>query len=133
MGKGYVVHSSNHTICVFCILGHLPVITTHPMDTVVLLHYGNKSAVLSCEANGGSDIVQYTWFAVTGNGSKMMLGETSNKLVLSPVTVEMNNTQYYCVATNNSGEVTSNSGYLTINGKMMFIQNQHASTNVMIS
>ena len=44
----------------------------------------------------------------------MVVGATSSELVLTQVTVEMNDTQYYCVATNNSGNVTSNTGYLTV-------------------
>ena len=88
------------------------------MNTTVSLHYGNESAEFSCEANGGDDI-QYSWFAEASNGSKMMVGRSSNELVLSPVTIAMNNTQYYCVASNNSGDVISNSGHLTIYGKII--------------
>jgi len=81
------------------------------MDTTVSFHYGNESAIFTCEANGND--IQYSWFTETINGS-MIVGGTSNKLVLSPVTIDMNNTQYYCVASNNSGSVTSNSGRLTV-------------------
>ena len=95
-------------------LGNPPVITVHPNDTTVSLRYGNESAKFSCEANGGSSDIQYSWFNKTDDGDMMVVGAITNKLVLTSVTVGMNNTQYYCVATNNSGNVTSNRGHLTV-------------------
>ena len=97
----------------FITVGHPPIITTHPMNKNVLLRYGDESAEFSCKANGGDDI-QYSWFAETSNGSKIMVGGSSNELVLSPVTIAMNNTQYYCVASNNSGDVTSKKARLIV-------------------
>ena len=84
------------------------------MNVTVSLRYGNESAVFSCEANGGSSDIQYRWFSKTSDGDMMLEGETSNMLMLSPVTVKMNNTQYYCVASNNSGNITSETGQLTV-------------------
>ena len=84
------------------------------MNVTVLLRYGNESAVFSCEANGGSSDIQYRWFTKTSDGDMMLEGETSNTLMLSPVIVKMNNTQYYCVASNNSGNITSETGHLTV-------------------
>jgi len=95
------------------------------MDTTVSLHYGNESATFTCEANGTD--IQYSWFTETINGSMMIVG-TTNKLMLSPVTVNKNNTQYYCVASNNSGNVTSNSGHLTVNSKFLFSCNLISQT-----
>ena len=86
------------------------------MNTLVTLHYGNESVVFSCEANG--DDVQYSWYTKTSDGDMILEGETSNKLVLSTVSVEMNNRQYYCVASNNSGNVTSESAQLTVTSKL---------------
>ena len=83
------------------------------MNVMVSLCYGNESTTFSCEANGGS-IVQYSWYTKTSNGDRILEGETSNELVLSTVSIEMNNTQYYCVASNNSGNVTSKTGHLTV-------------------
>ena len=94
-------------------------ITTDPMDMTVTLHHGNESATFSCEANRGNSDIQYRWFTKTTEGDMMVEGGTSNKLVLSTVTVEMNNTQYYCVASNNSGNVTSKSAHLIVTSKPM--------------
>lgn len=52
----------------------------------------------------------------------MIEGETSNELVLSIVTIEMNNTQYYCVASNDSGSDTSESARLTVTSKSTVYQ-----------
>ena len=93
-----------------------PVISTDPKDVMISLRHGNESAVFSCEANGGSNDIQYRWFNKTSDGD-MMLEGTSNMLMLSPVTVEMNNTQFYCVASNNSGSDTSESAHLTVTSK----------------
>ena len=94
-------------------LVNIPVITTDPMNVTVPLRYGNESAMFTCEADGGSDDIQYRWFNKTKNGD-VMLEETSNTLIFGPVTVAMNNTQYYCVASNNGGNVASETGHLTI-------------------
>ena len=109
--------------CVHCLfIGNLPFISTDPMDVIVTLHHGNEIAVFSCEANGGSNDIQYTWFAKTSDGDMMLEGETSNTLMLSQITVEMNNTQFYCVASNNSGNVTSGSAHLTVTSKLTMYQ-----------
>ena len=100
----------------YVVLVNPPVISTHPMDASVLLHYGNESVVFTCEANGGNNI-EYTWYNETSNGGMVMEGETSNTLVLN-VTVGMNKTQYYCIASNESGSDTSNSARLTVNGEL---------------
>ena len=92
----------------FVTLGNPPVITTHPMDTTVLLRHGNQNVTFSCEANVEAD--QYTWFT----DDEMIEGEASNTLVLGPVTIDMNNTQYYCVASNKSGSDTSNRAHLIV-------------------
>ena len=84
------------------------------MNTSVTIRYSNESAEFSCEANNGSGDIQYSWFTKTDDGDMMIVGATSSQLVLTPVTVEMNNTQYYCVAINDSGSVRSNRGYLTV-------------------
>ena len=97
--------------------GTPPVITTDPISTSVLLRYGNDSTMFSCEAEGGNNI-QYTWFSDSG---VMIEGETSNILVLSSVTVEKNNTQYYCVASNKSGSTKSNSAHLIVNGELIIV------------
>ena len=77
--------------------------------------------MFSCEANGGNG-VNYTWFTETTDDSKMIEGATSNTLMLSPVTIDMNNTQYYCVASNNGGSVNSSTAYLTLTSKLMIYQ-----------
>ena len=79
------------------------------MNTSVFLHHGNENVTFICEANVEDD--QYTWF--TGD-DEVIEGETSNTLVLGPVTIDMNNTQYYCVASNNSGSDTSNRAHLIV-------------------
>ena len=99
----------------FVALVNPPVIITHPKNVTVPLRYGNESTMFSCEVNGGSGNIQYRWFNKTTEGDVMLEGETSNVLMFSPVTVEMNNTQYYCVAINNGGKITSETGHLTIN------------------
>ena len=104
----------NNSLSVFHLIA---VITVHPMDTSVLLHFGNESVMFRCEADGGNNI-QYTWFTETGDGGVMTKGQTSNTLVLSPVTVNMNNTQYYCIASNNGGSDRSNTAHLTVNGEL---------------
>ena len=93
-----------------------PIITTNPEDVTVTLRHGNESATFSC---GGSSDIHYIWFAKTNDGDMMLEGETSNELVLNMVTVEMNNTQYYCVASNDSGNVTSESAHLTVTSKLI--------------
>ena len=87
------------------------------MNASVILHVGNESVMFSCEADGRSNI-QYTWFTSTNDDGTMIEGETSSTLVLSPVTVNMSNTQYYCVASNNGGNVSSNSALLTVTGEL---------------
>ena len=86
------------------------------MNASVLLHHGNESVMFTCEVNGGNNI-EYTWHTETSNGS-MVMGEKSNTLVLTSVTVDMNNTQYYCIASNESGSDRSNSALLTVNGEL---------------
>ena len=89
-------------------------ITTHPMNTTVSLHYGNESATFSCGVNGGGSDIKYTWYTGTVDGSRMIENATLSELVLTPVTIGMNGTQYYCVASNNSGSSTSNVAHLTV-------------------
>ena len=103
-------------------LNNPPVITTDPEDITISLHSGNENATFRCEANEGSSDIQYRWFTNTAEGDMMVEGETSNELVLSPVTVEMNNTQYYCVASNNGGNVTSKSAHLIVTSKLTMYQ-----------
>ena len=98
----------------FVALVNPPVIITHPVNVTVPLRYDNESAMFSCEANGGSSDIQYRWFNKTTEGDVMLEGETSNILMFSQVTVEMNNTQYYCVASNNGSNVISETGHLTV-------------------
>ena len=98
-------------------LGNPPVIYTHPMNASVLLHHGNETAMFSCEVNGGKD-TKYAWYIETTNGSEMIQGQTSNMLVLNSVTTEEDNTYYYCVASNKSGSVVSNSARLTVTGEL---------------
>ena len=98
-------------------VGNPPVINVHPVNASVLLHHGTETAVFSCEVNGGND-TKYTWYIETTNGSEMIQGQTSNMLVLNPVTTEEDNTQYYCVASNKSGSVISNSAHLTVTGEL---------------
>ena len=82
------------------------------------MHHGNENATFRCEADGGSGDIEYRWFTNTTEGDMMIEGEMSNELVLSTVTVEMNNTQYYCVASNDSGSGTSKSARLTVTSKL---------------
>ena len=93
-------------VLLFVSLVNPPVVTTP-------LRYGNESAMFSCKADGGSDDIQYRWFNKTKDGD-VMLEETSNTLMFGPVTVEMNNTRYYYVASNDGGNVASETGHLTI-------------------
>ena len=96
-------------------LDNPPVMTTHPIDTTVLIHYGNESATFSCEANGGGSDIEYSWYTSTGDSRMIIEGATSIELVLTPITIGMNGTQYYCVASNNSGSSTSDVAHLTVN------------------
>ena len=107
----------NNRFVIHFIGGTAPVITIDPINTSVLLHHGNESAMFSCEADGGNN-VQYTWFR---DGGVMVEGETSSILVLNSVTVEKNNTQYYCVASNKSGSTKSNSAHLIVNGGLIVV------------
>ena len=102
---------------VYVALGNPPVISTHPMNASVVLHRGNERVVFSCEVNGGND-TEYAWYTETTDDSMVIEGETSNTLVLNSITVDKNNTQYYCVASNNSGSDRSNSAMLTITGEL---------------
>ena len=107
----------NNKFVIHFVGGTPPVITTDPTNTSVLLHHGNENAMFNCEAEGGNNI-QYTWFS---DGGVMIEGETSSTLVLSSVTVEKNNTQYYCVASNKSGSTKSNSAQLIVNGELIVV------------
>ena len=78
--------------------------------------------MFSCDANNGSSDIQYSWFSKTDDGDIMELGATLSELNLISITVEMNNTQYYCVATNSSGNVTSESARLTVTSKLIMYQ-----------
>ena len=102
---------------VYVALGNPPVISTHPMNASVLLRYGNESVMFTCEVNEGNNI-EYTWYNETTKGSIVIEGQTSNTLTLNSVTVDMNNTGYYCIASNNSGSHRSNSALLTVNGEL---------------
>ena len=80
--------------------------------------HGNHNVTYSCEANVEAD--QYTWFT---DDDEIIKGATSNTLVLGPVNIDMNNMQYYCVASNNSGSDTSNRAHLIVDyafGKQYF-------------
>ena len=92
-------------------------ITVHPMNTSVILHYGNESVMFSCEADGRSTI-RYSWFTETNDGGMVIDGQISNTLELNSITVDKNNTRYYCVASNNGGNVSSNSALLTVTGEL---------------
>ena len=116
--SNYLKYCDNSSSVFHFIAATPPVITVHPMNTSVLLYVGDENAVFSCEADGGSNI-QYAWFTETIDGDGVMTeGKTSNTLILSPVTVDMNNTQYYCIASNNGGSDRSNSAHLTVNGEL---------------
>ena len=95
-------------------LGNPPVITSHPVNKTVSLHYGNESATFSCAVNGAGSDIEYTWYTGTSDGRMIIEGATSSELMLTPVTIGMNGTQYYCVASNNSGSDTSNMAHLTV-------------------
>ena len=69
----------------------------------------------SCRAEGYSTL-SYSWFMVECGSDRVYIGNTTNPThTISNPIYDMNNTGYYCVATNNEGIAVSSTSTLTGN------------------
>ena len=89
-----------------------PVITTHPMDTVIQLYTNFTNHTLTCEADGA---LSYRWERQNDVIPFDSTGVNTNTLILINLQPE-DAGNYRCVATNASGGSESNYAHLTING-----------------
>ena len=94
-------------------LGTLPVITQHPMNITINLVNDTTSVLLTCGAEGASS---YNWERQNDVIPTDSTGGNTTTLTLINLQPE-DAGNYRCVATNGSGNSSSNYANLTINGK----------------
>ena len=92
-----------------------PVITVHPMDSIIQLYSNFTDHALTCEADGASS---YNWERQNGTIPSDFTGMNTTNLTLINLQPE-DAGNYRCVATNASGSSESNYAHLTINGTVM--------------
>ena len=85
-----------------------PLITLHPMDTIIVLYSNFTDHTLTCEADGASS---YNW----EGQNDVIPSDSTNTLTLINLQPE-DAGNYRCVATNASGSSESNYANLIING-----------------
>ena len=93
-----------------------PVITIHPMDTVIQLDSNFTNHTLTCEADGASS---YNWERQNDVIPSDSTGVNTNTLTLINLLPE-DGGNYRCVATNAGGSSQSNYAVVTISSKSMF-------------
>ena len=93
-----------------------PIITKHPMDTVIQLYSNFTNHTLTCEAVGASS---YNWERQNDVIPSDSTGMNTNTLTLINLQPE-DAGNYRCVATNASGSSQSNYAVVTISSKSMF-------------
>ena len=92
-----------------------PLITIHPMDTVINLYTNFTNYTLTCEANGASSYIWERQNDVIPSDSTGVNTNTLTLINLQPKDAG----KYRCVATNASGSSESNYAEVTISSKSM--------------
>jgi len=90
-------------------------ITTHPSPQSVYL---TQTATFTCNAAGYN--VSYQWTIGSGSFPDKVTSINNNTLVIPDVRSSNDNT-YTCVASNEGGNVSSNTVQLTVTGMTMMI------------
>ena len=92
-----------------------PVIITHPSSQSADL---TQTVTFICNATGYN--VSYQWTIGSGSFPNKLTGINSNTLVI-PIVRSSDDNAYTCVASNEGGNVSSNTAQLTVTGKTMMI------------
>ena len=99
-------------MCLFT--GIPPLITLHPMDTVIQLYTNFTNHTLTCEADGA---LSYRWERQNDVIPSDSTGVNTNALTLINLQIK-DAGNYRCVATNFHGSSESNYATVTVTSKM---------------
>lgn len=103
-----------------------PTITTQPVDTSTPV---GGHAYFFCEATGTTGILYYQWYRVPGT---ILLGQKGQYLDFYNTPDRLDGEQYYCIATDDGGSVTSDTATLTVISETLQITSQPSSVSVTV-